>query len=173
MSTADWLPDGFSIQRIETNGTRLSVAVGGSGPVLVLLHGWPQTSRAWARVMPDLAQRHTVLIPDLRGTGNSDRPDGGFAKTNQADDIRGILTALNLTGPMAVSPGPPRLQAPWQSPQLPSLGKPLARWRPLGREERNFVAQGGTAGCLTVRSDSPAPTAGSPAQDPPRSRGIF
>ncbi|MFD7183849.1 alpha/beta fold hydrolase [Streptomyces sp. NPDC056637] len=39
--------------------------------------------------MPDLAQRHTVLIPDLRGTGDSDRPDGGFAKTNQADDIRG------------------------------------------------------------------------------------
>ncbi|MGY5051626.1 alpha/beta fold hydrolase [Streptomyces sp. 900105755] len=103
MITADWLPDGFSIQRIATNNTRLSVAVGGSGPVLVLLHGWPQTSRAWARVMPDLAQRHTVVVPDLRGTGGSDRPDGGYAKTNQADDIRGILTALNLTGPVAVA----------------------------------------------------------------------
>ncbi|MFE4724113.1 alpha/beta fold hydrolase [Streptomyces sp. NPDC055006] len=120
MSTADWLPDGFSIQRIETNGTRLSVAVGGSGPVLVLLHGWPQTSRAWARVMPDLAQRHTVLIPDLRGTGDSDRPDGGFAKTNQADDIRGILTALNLTGPGAVagtSPPPGALAEPPAPPR--------------------------------------------------------
>ncbi|GLY78045.1 alpha/beta fold hydrolase [Actinoallomurus iriomotensis] len=103
MSTADWLPDGFSRQRIETNGTRLSVAVGGSGPALVLLHGWPQTSRAWARVMPALAHRHTVVVPDLRGTGGSDRPEGGYAKTNQADDLRGILAALNLTGPVAVT----------------------------------------------------------------------
>ncbi|MGW3311090.1 alpha/beta fold hydrolase [Streptomyces sp. NPDC001073] len=103
MSTADWLPDGFGVQRIATNQTRLSVAVGGSGPVLVLLHGWPQTSRAWARVMPALAQDHTVVVPDLRGTGDSDRPEGGYAKTNQADDIRGLLTSLKLTGPVAVA----------------------------------------------------------------------
>ncbi|WP_063765807.1 alpha/beta fold hydrolase [Streptomyces cellulosae] len=103
MSTADWLPDGFNIQRIATNDTHLSVAVGGSGPVLVLLHGWPQTSRAWARVLPDLARTHTVVVPDLRGTGASDRPDDGYAKTNQADDIRGILKALDLRGPVAVA----------------------------------------------------------------------
>ncbi|MFH8533477.1 alpha/beta fold hydrolase [Streptomyces tendae] len=103
MGTADWLPGGFSKQHIDTNSTRLSVAVGGSGPALVLLHGWPQTSRAWARVMPGLARIHTVVVPDLRGTGDSDRPEGGYAKTNQADDIRGILTALNLTGPVAVA----------------------------------------------------------------------
>ncbi|MFE3137442.1 alpha/beta fold hydrolase [Streptomyces scopuliridis] len=103
MSTADWLPDGFKIHKIATNDTRLSVAVGGSGPVLVLLHGWPQTSRAWARVMPALARRHTVVVPDLRGTGDSDRPEGGYAKTNQTNDIRGILKALDLTGPVAVA----------------------------------------------------------------------
>ncbi|MGW4194424.1 alpha/beta fold hydrolase [Streptomyces sp. NPDC005004] len=101
MSTADWLPDGFTVQRIDTNHTRLSVAVGGSGPVLVLLHGWPQTSRAWARVMPELARNHTVVAPDLRGTGDSDRPEDGYAKTRQADDIRGVLTGLGLTGPVA------------------------------------------------------------------------
>jgi pimeloyl-ACP methyl ester carboxylesterase len=103
VSTADWLPDGFTIKRIATNDTHLSVAVGGSGPVLVLLHGWPQTSRAWARVMPALARTHTVVAPDLRGTGDSDRPAEGYAKTNQADDIRGVLDALNLAGPVAVA----------------------------------------------------------------------
>jgi pimeloyl-ACP methyl ester carboxylesterase len=103
VNTADWLPDGFSVRQIDTNNTRLSVAVGGSGPALILLHGWPQTSRAWARVMPDLARNHTVVVPDLRGTGDSDRPEGGYAKTNQADDMRGILAALNLTGPSAVA----------------------------------------------------------------------
>ncbi|MGW2483876.1 alpha/beta fold hydrolase [Streptomyces sp. NPDC001571] len=103
MSTAEWLPYGFSVQRIDTNDTRLSVAVGGSGPVLVLLHGWPQTSRAWARVMPQLAERHTVVVPDLRGTGDSDRPADGYTKTNQAEDMRGVLTALSFTRPVAVA----------------------------------------------------------------------
>ncbi|GAA2072568.1 alpha/beta fold hydrolase [Actinomadura alba] len=103
MSTSDWLPDGFKIHRIATNGTNLSVAVGGSGPVLVLLHGWPQTSRAWARVMPTLAEAHTVVVPDLRGTGASDRPEAGYTKTNQARDMRGILKGLGLTGPVAVA----------------------------------------------------------------------
>ncbi|MFJ6841772.1 alpha/beta fold hydrolase [Streptomyces griseoluteus] len=103
MSTADWLPDGFTVRQADTNHTRLSVAVGGSGPVLILLHGWPQTSRAWARVMPGLARHHTVVAPDLRGTGDSDRPEGGYAKSNQADDIRGVLTALDLNGPVAVA----------------------------------------------------------------------
>ncbi|RZU45819.1 pimeloyl-ACP methyl ester carboxylesterase [Streptomyces sp. BK022] len=103
MITADWLPDGFTVRQVDTNHTRLSVAVGGSGPVLILLHGWPQTSRAWARVMPGLARNHTVVAPDLRGTGDSDRPEGGYAKSNQADDIRGVLTALHLNGPVAVA----------------------------------------------------------------------
>jgi pimeloyl-ACP methyl ester carboxylesterase len=103
VSTVDWLPDGFQVHRIAANGTHLSVAVGGTGPVLVLLHGWPQTSRAWARVMPALAQTHTVVAPDLRGTGASDRPADGFTKTNQARDMREVLTGLGLTGPVAVA----------------------------------------------------------------------
>ncbi|MFE2978449.1 alpha/beta fold hydrolase [Streptomyces sp. NPDC059258] len=77
--------------------------MGGSGPVLVLLHGWPQTSRAWARVLPALARTHTVVAPDLRGTGAGDRPVDGYAKTNQADGIRGVLKALGLRGPVAVA----------------------------------------------------------------------
>lgn len=103
MNSTRLLPDGFRLHRVAGNGPHLSVAVGGSGPVLVLLHGWPQTSRAWARVMPALARTHTVVAPDLRGTGASDRPDDGYAKTNQADDVRGILDALDLHGPVAVA----------------------------------------------------------------------
>ena len=76
--------------------SRLSVAVGGTGPTVVLLHGWPQTGRAWRRVLPALARDHTVVVPDLRGTGASERPDSGYAKTDQADDMRGVLTELGL-----------------------------------------------------------------------------
>jgi pimeloyl-ACP methyl ester carboxylesterase len=98
----DCLPPGFRIHGVPTNGTRLSVAVGGTGPTLVLLHGWPQTGRAWRRVLPALARDHTVVVPDLRGTGASERPDSGYAKTDQADDMRGVLTELGLPGPAAV-----------------------------------------------------------------------
>jgi pimeloyl-ACP methyl ester carboxylesterase len=98
----DWLPAGFEVYRISTNGIRIAVAVGGSGPPMVLLHGWPQTSRAWRHVMPALARRHTVVVPDLRGAGASDRPADGYAKTNQADDVRGVLAGLGLAGPSVV-----------------------------------------------------------------------
>jgi pimeloyl-ACP methyl ester carboxylesterase len=97
------LPEGFRTRRIATNGTTLSVTSGGDGPVLVLLHGWPQTSRSWARVMPALAASFTVVAPDLRGTGDSDRPEDGYGKTAQADDVRGVLAALGLAGPVAVA----------------------------------------------------------------------
>ncbi|MFG1607609.1 alpha/beta fold hydrolase [Actinoplanes sp. NPDC049265] len=99
----DWLPAGFTAKRIATNGTTLSVAVGGDGPPMVLLHGWPQTGRIWRHVMAPLAERYTVVVPDLRGAGASDRPAGGYAKTAQARDMRGVLDALGLSGPAVVA----------------------------------------------------------------------
>ena len=104
MTTLDerWLPPGFSTRRVEANGTRISVAVGGDGPPLVLLHGWPQTGRVWRQVMGPLSDRYTVVVPDLRGAGASDRPDDGYTKTNQARDMRAVLDALGLSGPAVV-----------------------------------------------------------------------
>jgi pimeloyl-ACP methyl ester carboxylesterase len=99
---SSWLPDGFTVRSVPTNSTTLSVAVGGSGPTLVLLHGWPQTGRAWRHVMPALARAHTVVVPDLRGTGASERPEAGYDKSNQARDVRGLLDALNLPRPAVV-----------------------------------------------------------------------
>ncbi len=97
-----WLPADYSVSAISTNGVRLSAAVGGSGPTIVLLHGWPETGRAWRHVMPDLAVKYTVVVPDLRGAGMSERPEDGYRKTNQADDIRGLLDGLGLSGPTIV-----------------------------------------------------------------------
>jgi pimeloyl-ACP methyl ester carboxylesterase len=92
----DCLPPGFRIHGVPTNGTRLSVAVGGTGPTLVLLHGWPQTGRAWRRVLPALARDHTVVVPDLRGMGLSSHPAGGYDKWTQAGDIRAVLDKLGI-----------------------------------------------------------------------------
>jgi pimeloyl-ACP methyl ester carboxylesterase len=97
-----WLPAGYEVKEVQTNGVRLSTAMGGSGPTMVLLHGWPETGRAWRAVMPALAQKYTVVVPDLRGAGMSERPEDGYSKINQADDIRGLLAGLGIPGPSIV-----------------------------------------------------------------------
>lgn len=100
--THEWLPAGFEIRQEHVNGIALSAAVGGTGPTLVLLHGWPQTNRAWRDVMPQLAETHTVVAPDLRGAGASEIATGGYAKTNQAEDMRQLLQRLGLESPTVV-----------------------------------------------------------------------
>lgn len=94
------VPD-FARRTITTNGTDISVLHGGHGEPLVLLHGWPQTGDCWLPVLPALAGAgYTVVVPDLRGLGRSAPADAGFAKDEQAEDIRGLLRALGL-GPAA------------------------------------------------------------------------
>lgn len=66
---------------------------------MVLLHGFPETSFAWRKVMPALAERYTVIAPDLRGCGASDRPDGGYDKRTVASDMRELVRQLDL-GPI-------------------------------------------------------------------------
>lgn len=93
----DPIPPGFTRQTVDVDGTNLSVLVGGEGAPLVLLHGWPQTSLAWRHVAPSLAEAgHTVIAPDLRGLGRSARPEKGYDKDTQADDVRGLVEALGL-----------------------------------------------------------------------------
>ena len=66
--------DGFADRRVAVDGVRIHVRTAGSGPALLLLHGYPQTHVMWHRVAPRLAERFTVVVPDLRGYGDSDKP---------------------------------------------------------------------------------------------------
>ena len=72
--SADPLFPGFASRRIETDGADIHCVVGGAGPPLLLLHGYPQTHAMWHRVAPDLARHFTVVCPDLRGYGDSSKP---------------------------------------------------------------------------------------------------
>jgi pimeloyl-ACP methyl ester carboxylesterase len=90
---------GFDCQRVPVaDGVCLNVAVGGSGPPIVLLHGFPQTHLMWRHVAADLAADHTVICPDLRGYGASDKPAeaGGatYAKRTMAADVVALAAAL-------------------------------------------------------------------------------
>src|SRR5688572_30080354 len=75
-ATEDLLP-GFTIRRFKTAGAEINAAVGGDGPPLLLLHGNPLTLASWHQVAPKLAERYTVVAPDLRGYGDSSKPAGG------------------------------------------------------------------------------------------------
>jgi pimeloyl-ACP methyl ester carboxylesterase len=89
-------PASFRTQDIRTDGATLYVRVGGSGPTVVLLHGFGDTGDMWAPLASDLARNHTVVVPDLRGMGLSSQPGGGYDKRTQAADIRSVLAALGL-----------------------------------------------------------------------------
>jgi len=69
--TASKVPDGFVEKTIRVNGIAINYAVGGAGPTVVLLHGYPETWYSWRKIMPALAERYTVIAPDLRGSGGS------------------------------------------------------------------------------------------------------
>ncbi|MBI4609363.1 MAG: alpha/beta hydrolase [Candidatus Rokubacteria bacterium] len=87
---------------IRVNGVRLHFRAAGAGPPMVLLHGWPQTSYAWRKVMPALAERFRVVAPDLRGLGHSDKPASGYDMRTVATDIRELVRALRLEPPYLV-----------------------------------------------------------------------
>ena len=89
-------PKDFRIQEIAANGTILHVRTGGSGPAVVLLHGYGETGDMWAPLAADLARDHTVIVPDLRGMGLSATATEGFDKKNQGKDIAGVLDALKV-----------------------------------------------------------------------------
>ena len=94
-------PDSFQQQIIELNGIELCVTSGGEGPPLVLLHGFPQTHLIWHRVAPLLAQHFTLVMPDLRGYGNSSAPAGdtghqAYSKRVMASDIIALADHLGF-----------------------------------------------------------------------------
>ena len=82
----------FAHHDAEVGEVMLHYVTMGSGPPLVLLHGWPQTWYEWRLVMPALAKRFTVIAPDMRGLGDSSRPLGGYDKRTVANDIWRLVT---------------------------------------------------------------------------------
>jgi len=87
---------GFSERFADVNGVRLRYLIGGKGSPVVLLHGYAQTGHMWTPVMPLLAERHTVIVPDLRGAGGSSKPESGYDKKNMAVDIHELTRSLGL-----------------------------------------------------------------------------
>ncbi|MCW3836136.1 alpha/beta fold hydrolase [Sphingomonas canadensis] len=92
---------GFRNERIATSGAEINLVAGGSGPPLLMLHGAPDSLITWHRIANDLARDHTVVLADLRGYGDSSKPDGGpdhsaYSKRPMALDGVEVMAALGF-----------------------------------------------------------------------------
>ncbi len=93
--------EGFERHTVKTSETEIVARIGGKGPALLLLHGYPQTHVMWHKVAPVLAEHFTVVTPDLRGYGDSGKPDGGpdhvaYSKRSMAQDKREVMQHFGL-----------------------------------------------------------------------------
>jgi pimeloyl-ACP methyl ester carboxylesterase len=143
------MPDvaGVTHRTVQVGDLAVHVAEAGAGEPLVLLHGWPQHWYCWRRVVPLLADRYRLLMPDLRGHGWTSAPASGYDKEQLATDLLGLLDILELprvglvghdwggwTGFLSCLRAPERFSAflalgilhPFQRP---SLAKALQGWR--------------------------------------------
>lgn len=105
MPTLPELFPGFETRFFETEGARIHARIGGNGPPLVLIHGFPQTGAEWHRIAPALAKHFTLIIPDLRGYGLSSAPKGDaklYAKRVMGADILALLDQLNYREPVRI-----------------------------------------------------------------------
>jgi pimeloyl-ACP methyl ester carboxylesterase len=98
------LPTTFKSQIVHSPaGADIFVRSAGTGPVVVLIHGYAETSDSWAPLATELVKTYTVIVPDLRGIGSSSRPAGGYDKKTQAADIRAVVTTLGFDRTFVVS----------------------------------------------------------------------
>jgi pimeloyl-ACP methyl ester carboxylesterase len=87
---------GIASRTAEVQGLKLHYLTGGSGPTVILLHGYAETSRMWRPLIPRLAQKFTVIAPDLPGIGDSDIPADGLDMKNAAVRIHGLAKSLGV-----------------------------------------------------------------------------
>jgi len=91
----------FETKRVAVDSVTINVLVKGVGPPLLLLHGYPQTHVTWHKIAPALAERYTVVAPDLRGYGDSSKPESDdqhltYSKRSMAADQVAVMNALGF-----------------------------------------------------------------------------
>lgn len=90
-------PANFKHETALVNGVKIHYVIGGKGDPLVLVHGFGQNWYMWNRLLPELSKHFTVIAPDLRGVGESDKPESGYDKKTMATDIHELVKKLGYS----------------------------------------------------------------------------
>jgi pimeloyl-ACP methyl ester carboxylesterase len=90
-------PANFKHQFATVNGVKIHYVIGGKGDPLLLIHGFGQNWYMWNRLLPELSKRFTVVAPDLRGVGESEKTNGGYDKKNMAVDMHELMKELGFS----------------------------------------------------------------------------
>jgi pimeloyl-ACP methyl ester carboxylesterase len=93
-------PPSFRAADVKTDGAVIHVRIGGTGPAILMLHGFGDTGDMWQPLAAALMHDHTVMVPDLRGMGLSSHPDSGYDKKTEARDMAQMLDSLKIAGPV-------------------------------------------------------------------------
>src|SRR5438105_15141266 len=97
VATAPLLAQAVRSRFATVNGVRLHYLEAGTGSPIILLHGFGETSHMWLPLIPKLAVNHTVIAPDLRGSGESGVPDSGYAQVTMHRDILALAQSHGWT----------------------------------------------------------------------------
>ena len=143
--------DTFTSRFVEAGELRLHAVIGGDGPPLLLVHGWPETWYAWRMVMPALAEDFEVIAVDQRGIGLSDKPEDGYDIGTLAADLVGLMDALGHERVRASTGRTPACRSP--TPWRPTTRSGSSAWscrRPSCRASRRRCR------CSSRRRSTPA-----------------
>ena len=128
--------DAFTSRYVDTGELRLHAVIGGDGPPVLLVHGWPQTWYAWRMVMPALARDVQVIAVDQRGIGLSDKPQDGYDTATLAGDLVALMEALGHrrfavygtdTGMPTAYAWPPITPSGWSAWSYRAVGTTIAQ----------------------------------------------
>jgi pimeloyl-ACP methyl ester carboxylesterase len=90
-------PKGFKSETVVIDGLKFHVYKGGQGDALILLHGYGQSSLMWSKAMEQFKDQFTVIVPDIRGGGQSDTPESGYDKVTMANDIKKLMDHYGIS----------------------------------------------------------------------------
>jgi hypothetical protein len=145
LAKVELFPPSFHVEEIKTDGATIHVPVGGTGPAIVMLHGFGDTGDMWQPLASSLVGSHTIVVPDLRGMGLSSHPASGYDKKTEARDIARVLDRLKIDKADLVTHDIGNMVGyafAAQYPERVTVSSPWTRRSPaLGRGTRSFATR--------------------------------
>lgn len=131
------LPEGWTMDSVRANGVDLGCYRTGSGPPVVMAHGFGESGLRWVPLADDLAADYEVVAYDARGHGRSDAPETGYRLDDRIADLRGLVRELGLEEPILLGHSMGAATVAWTAARHPDLPRAIALEDPIGLHEQS------------------------------------